>query len=85
MSNFEQLAHALKIKFGLPPNSPTDQEMVQIVSKVVSLPEKDRTDENWAKIIREIIPDAGKYHYSGLDMSDINTLLSQIISKLGKK
>lgn len=84
-NKIDKLSHALKIKFGLPPHSPTKEELIEIVLEIEKIPKSQRTDEVWFAILKDIIPNTGKYVYKGLDNSDINQLQSEILALLRKE
>ncbi len=76
----ESLQHTLKVHFGLPPSRPTKTEVIQIVEKMKNIPDNKRTDKKWMEVINEIVPHIGMYKYEGLDYSEANNLLDQIIT-----
>ncbi|MDD2468331.1 MAG: hypothetical protein PHI97_30495 [Desulfobulbus sp.] len=75
--NDQMLAHSLKIKFGLPPNEPSEEQLSKIKRDIHAIYKP--TNSDWHRIIVKYCPKAGSYHYSGLDNSDLNTLLSLAI------
>ena len=81
-AKLEDLGHHLKVKFKLPPNRPTLDEVVRIIQDVEQLPLASRTDAAWRTIVYNHVKFEGHYVYEGLDLSDINDLQSQIIALL---
>ena len=87
--NFHLLAHALKVKFRLPPNRPTDDELQSIVEEVVRLQNVKRllrssdalTDAEWEEIVLRYVKFTGRYIYEGLDHSDLNRILAQLAAE----
>jgi hypothetical protein len=71
----ERLAHALKVKFGLPPDRPTDSELASIVGDAAKYGRK-LTDEEWRNIVDRHVRGAQKHVYEGLDFSDLNALFA---------
>ncbi len=76
-----KLAHALKVKFGLGPNEPSDAQLLGIknaIQKIQALGEQP-TEADWLNAVRHHCPNAGHYKYAGIDNSDLNTLLALAI------
>lgn len=81
MKDSEKLAHKLKIKYGTAPNEPTDAQLALIcaeINKIIQSGGKP-TEEDWSDAVYRHCPKAGKYSYSGIDNSDLNTLLALAI------
>ena len=83
--NDQELAHLIKMKFGTPPNEPSEYQIKQIkaaiqtlISEGVSLSQSD-----FASIVKKYCPSAGSYFYRGADTSDLITLL-QMATKTGE-
>lgn len=78
MSDDEKLAHHLKMKFGLRPGEPTTSQLAAIKKYIQSL--KDRglnpTHSDWHYAVKQNCPSAGTAGYAGVDMSDLNALLT---------
>ena len=80
--DMERLRHALKVKFGLPPDRPKHEELLLILEDISTYPYDQRTDQKWAEIVYRRVTFEGKYAYHGLDYSDLNQLHMQIINLL---
>ena len=79
----DDLGHHLKVKFGLPPDRPTTLEVLKIIREIETIPEAQRTDAAWRRIVHQHVIFEGHVRYEGLDLSDINDLQSQIMLLLG--
>jgi len=77
MTNDQELAHKLKIKFGTAPNEPTSSQLEKIKQDIRVLVQKGviPTELDWASIVKKHCPDAGNYGYYGADTSDLITLM----------
>lgn len=77
MTNDQELAHKLKIKFGTAPNEPTSIQLEKIKQDIRVLVQKGviPTESDWASIVKKHCPDAGNYGYYGADTSDLITLM----------
>ena len=75
--NDKKLALALKIKFGLAPMEPTEEQLRQIKYEIELLVSRglEPRDNDWLEIIRRTCKGAGLYFYGSVDNSDLNTLL----------
>ena len=74
-----QLAHALKIAFGLPPAGPTQSQLDAIVADVRQIQSSRLlTNDDWRKACEAHVPAAGTYRYRASDISDLTYLLSQL-------
>lgn len=73
----QELALAIKIKFGTAPNNPSTCQLEKIKQDLKALIEQGITpsESNWFEIIKKYCPDTGIYFYKGLDNSDLTTLL----------
>ncbi|WP_082158861.1 hypothetical protein [Neisseria bacilliformis] len=73
----EKLAHHLKIKFGLAPNHPNQEQLSFIKTDINNLVSRGITPtyEQWHDIIKKYCPEIGTHHYLGLDNSDLITLM----------
>lgn len=81
MTPIEHLRHTLKIRFRLPPNRPTDDELLEILQYAIlrhSALGRDLTDDEWEEATLHFVPFTGKYLYEGLDFQDLNALLAAI-------
>lgn len=78
MTSDEKLANSLKMKFGLAPNEPTMTQLAAIKSAINQIAELGRTPSvrDWARIVTQYCPGAGRHKYAGVDNSDLNTLLA---------
>lgn len=76
MSN-QNLAHALKLKYGLAPHEPSAFQLQGILSDFSLLVKRGGivAEEDVLHIVRRHCPTAGHYMYKGLDNSDILALL----------
>lgn len=81
--SLDELGHHLKVKFRLPPDRPTTAEVLKIVHEMETIPEAQRTDATWRRVVYKHVVFEGHYAYEGLDLSDINDLQSQIMLLLG--
>lgn len=79
-----KLAQHLKVKFGLAPNSPSDEEIKNILNDISNIEVSERTEVKWREIVYKNVKSAGKYRYYGLDNSDLNVLYEQIVQYLDK-
>lgn len=89
MKNLEQVIEdlrlSLKVKFGLPQNRPTDDELKKILNDISQIPEESRTEEVWRKIVYKYVSGYKyKFIYEGQDNSDLNSLHDQILMLLRK-
>lgn len=84
-TTLEDLRHALKMKFKLPPDRPTDDELISIIKDAKNLSFKElKKSDTWAEIVNKYVKFEGFYLYEGLDFSDINALYQQLLSQLGR-
>lgn len=77
----ERLAHTLKVRFGLPPDRPTDAELNQIIAAVPLLEAKlarSLTDHDWRLVAYHFVEFDSKYIYEGLNFQDLNALFAMI-------
>lgn len=74
----DDLAHSLKIKFGLAPAEPTPVQLAAIKAIISRITASGRrpTENDWYTAVTTCCPDAGSHRYSGVDNSDLNTLLA---------
>lgn len=81
MNESGKLAHKLKIKYGTAPDEPTAAQLVLICNDINQIIQsrKSPTEKDWSDVIYRHCPGAGKYSYSGIDNSDLNTLLALAI------
>jgi hypothetical protein len=81
MSPRERLAHSLKIRFRLPPDRPTDDELDAILRDVEvfqAFQDDEATEEDWARIVARHVPFKGRNLHEGLDFQDLNVLFALI-------
>lgn len=77
MTNDEKLAHALKLKFGLAPAEPTRLQLTAIKNAILKIFAANRrpSESDWATVVLQCCPGAGRHRYAGADNSDLNALL----------
>lgn len=73
----ENLAHALKLKFGLEPQEPNTAQLTEIVREIRALG-RPATDNEWRATVVRHCRTVGKYKYAGEDNSNLNALLAQM-------
>ena len=85
MSSNENLAHALRMKFGTSYYEPTDAQLAAIIQEITKLKNGGvvPTRSNWLWAVQAHCPSAGRHHYAGEDNSDLNTLLAFAIQAAG--
>lgn len=78
MTPDEKLAHSLKLQFGLAPREPDAQQLQIIKAGIAAVARTGRraTDRDWRDAVAAACPNMGHYKYSGIDNSDLNTLLA---------
>ncbi|WP_421183356.1 hypothetical protein [Aeromonas dhakensis] len=81
MKDSEKLAHKLKIKYGTAPNEPTNVQIALICNEINKIIQSGRkpTEKDWSDAVYRHCSNVGKYSYSGIDNSDLNTLLALAI------
>lgn len=79
----QKLAHGIKLKFGTPPQSPTEYELSNIKRELKALVDRGvvPSEHDWFSIVSKYCPDAGRCSYRGLDNSDLVTLLQLATDK----
>ena len=79
----ENLAHYLKIKFGLAPNHPNQDQLSLIKNDINNLVSCGITPtyDQWHDIIEKYCPEIGTHFYGGLDNSDLITLMKLATKK----
>lgn len=75
-----KLAHALRMKFGLSPYEPTQEQLNKIKNEINSV--EKPTTQDWLRIVSKYCPSTGTYKYAGVDNSDLNVLLSLASNKV---
>jgi hypothetical protein len=76
----QTLAHALMMKFELPPGRPTDDELDFIVDEISSkLIFELTTEADWERSVRKHVLLAGRYKRGGEDFSDLTALLQAVL------
>jgi hypothetical protein len=77
------LSHRIKLKFGTPPQSPTDYELSKIKQELNALVDSGiiPNEQDWFSIVKKHCPGTGQYSYHGLDNSDLITLLQLATGK----
>lgn len=81
MTPRERLAHELKVRFGLPPEGPSDAQLNLIIADVIAIERSANrmaTEAEWRASTFRRVPFAGKYVYQGLTFHDLNALLATI-------
>jgi len=73
-----QMAHKLMTLAGLPPGHPDEQELESIIQDMKAV--RNPTDSDWKAAARRHVRNAGNYKYAGEDLTDLNSLLMQIIN-----
>lgn len=79
----EQLANALKKKFGIMYPKPTTEQLKRIIEKIELLGHK-ASDQEWRTIVYEICGSDNLLLTEGQDFSDLNMLLAQAVSGIGR-
>ncbi|QBJ10914.1 hypothetical protein EYS10_21295 [Rahnella aquatilis] len=81
--NDKKLAQCLKIKFGTAPDCPTPDQLELIKKDIRALLAKglEPTVKDWFEVVRRYCPRTGRYSYSGIDNSDLTTLLQLATKK----
>ena len=85
MTADDQLAHALKLRFGLSQSEPTFHQLAAIKAAIVQA-QRVRgyaTDQDWRAAVASSCPTMGQWAYKGLDNSDLNTLLAMALQAAG--
>lgn len=79
----QELAHAIKIKFGTAPNNPTTYQLEKIKQDLKALVAQGITpsESDWLEIVKKHCSETGNYFYKGLDNSDLTTLLQLATKK----
>jgi hypothetical protein len=79
----QELAQAIKIKFGTTPDNPTTYQLEKIKQDLKALVAQGITpsERDWGEIVKKHCPETGKYFYKGLDNSDLTTLLQLATKK----
>lgn len=67
MNDYEDIRKRLKIKFGLPTNSPSYEELKNILLTIRELKPEERTEKRWGEAVYKYVENAGTYKYLGLD------------------
>lgn len=78
MTPDEKLAHSLKLRFGLAPSEPNAQQLpiIKAAIAVAAAMGRRATEKDWRDAVAAACPNMGRYGYSGIDNSDLNTLLA---------
>jgi hypothetical protein len=77
----ENLKHKLMIVGGLPAGHPDDAELDKIIKEIEAIrKERTPTEADWKTSAGRNVRGAGEYKYAGEDMSDLNSLLMQILN-----
>lgn len=81
--NDQELAYAIKIKFGTAPNNPTTYQLENIKQDIKDLVAQGitPTESDWFDIVKKHCPETGNYFYKGMDTSDLITLLQLATKK----
>lgn len=85
MTPDEKLAHSLKLQFGLAPNEPDARQLQIIKAAIAAIARAGRraADKDWRVAVAAACPNMGHHKYSGIDNSDLNTLLALAIQAAG--
>lgn len=83
MTADQELAHALRMRFGLPPAQPTDAQLANIKAAIKRIKDLERTvtQNDWAEAVKKYCPGVGEWIYRGADNSDLNTLLALALAE----
>ncbi|EOU3969643.1 TPA: hypothetical protein H2X24_002502 [Salmonella enterica] len=83
MSNDDELAYRIKMKFGTSPMEPTPYQLARIKEDIQALIAIGITpsEKDWAVIIRRYCSSAGTYCYAGADTTDLITLMQLATNK----
>jgi hypothetical protein len=84
----EQLTHALKVRFRLPPDRPSHHELLAIVGEAIDTEARLRrplSDDEWKDITYRHVPFEGKYIYEGLNFQNLNALLAVVRAQVRGK
>lgn len=78
MTADQELAYALRMRFGLPPAQPTESQLASIKAAIRRINDLGRTatHTDWAEAVKNYCPGYGEWAYRGADNSDLNTLLA---------
>lgn len=71
--NDNQLAHSLKMNFGLSPYEPNQEQLNKIKNEINLL--SSPSTQDWLRIVSKYCPSTGTHKYAGVDNSDLNVLL----------
>lgn len=78
----ERMRKKLRLLAGLRPQSPTDEELDLIIADGIELAVKRMPMETgWKNAADKIVPNAGKYKHAGKDLTNLNSLLIQILNE----
>ena len=74
----QNLAHALKIRFGTFHGEPNEPQLILIIDEISAIIKsgKQPTNADWHDAVHKYCPSAGKVKYAGADNADLNTLLA---------
>ena len=83
MTNDQELAHKIKIKFGTAPTEPTSLQLEKIKEDIQAFVRRGETpsEKDWAEVVKRHCPGAGSYAYKGADTSDLITLMQLATKK----
>lgn len=83
----KELGHSLKIRYGLAPWEPTEVQLGSIKAAIARVTQSGRspTAEDWHSAVVATCPSAGQHRYSGVDNSDLNTMLALALLAAGGK
>lgn len=73
--NRRDLGHALRVRFGLAPNEPTDLQIDKIAAEIRSIRDRTPSDSDWSNATKRACPSFGSSIYKSIDNSDLNALL----------
>lgn len=85
MTYSEQLAHVLKLRFGLQPGEPDANQLQAIRARIQAVSGLGRvpSDADWRTAVAAVCPSFQTHVYAGIDNSDLNTLLSLATQSAG--
>ncbi|MCH5532403.1 hypothetical protein L6205_25050 [Pseudomonas syringae pv. syringae] len=83
MTADQELAHTLRMRFGLPPAQPTDAQLANIKAAIKQIKDFGRTatQADLADVVKKYCPGVGEWIYKGADNSDLNTLLALALAE----
>lgn len=85
MTADEELAHSLKMKFGLAPQEPSAHQLQSIKSFIAKVVSSGRqpSHQDWHNAVKAVCSSIGQWKYAGIDNSDLNALLALATQSAG--